>query len=137
MASTARAVVAIRAARFQRNFVGPIQRAVPAQPTVYNRVGQPYPEVIDPRTGKKIPFPEGDLRRVPVEQRVEWNRDLRGEYIKDWYDAGYATPEGGWSKYDVHHILPREFGGTNDFGNLVPVERLFHQQFFNPFWAGF
>jgi hypothetical protein len=39
--------------------------------------------------------------------------------------------------YDIHHITPREFGGTNDFWNLVPVERSIHQTQFNPFWSQF
>ncbi|WP_390624072.1 HNH endonuclease signature motif containing protein [Fodinicola feengrottensis] len=52
--------------------------------------------------------------------------------MKEWYNQGYATPEGGWSRYDIHHIIPREYGGTNDFNNLVPVLRTVHQQEFNP-----
>jgi len=31
-------------------------------------------------------------------------------------------------------ILPRERGGTNDFWNLVPVDRDVHQQQFSPWW---
>ena len=23
--------------------------------------------------------------------------------------------------YDVHHIIPREYGGTNDYSNLIPL----------------
>lgn len=33
--------------------------------------------------------------------------------------------------------MPREYGGTNDFGNLVPVERRTHQLEFNTFWQKF
>lgn len=39
-------------------------------------------------------------------------------------------------QYDIHHIKPREYGGTNDFWNLTPVQRRTHQQEFNKFWAG-
>lgn len=104
---------------------------------IYNKNGDAYPEIIDPRTGKNIEFPEGPLDRVPKDQRVEWNNDRRGDYIKEWYERGYETPEGGWEKYDVHHIRPREFGGNNSFDNLVPVERRLHQTKFNPFWFGY
>ena len=31
----------------------------------------------------------------------------------------------------------REFGGTNDFWNLVPVERGTHSRLFNYFWKLF
>jgi len=98
----------------------------------------PYPTVIDPRTGEAIPEPPDGLQIVPKDQRVPWGEDGTGreryDYIKEWYDRGYQTPEGGWQGYDIHHIIPREYGGTNDFWNLVPVERTIHQQELNPWW---
>ena len=102
-----------------------------------NSKGVSYPEIKDPRTGKSIPMPEGELKTVPKDQRVEWNNATRSEFIKEWYDRGYETPEGGWEKYDIHHILPREYGGTNDFENLVPVERTIHQTQLNSWWQGY
>ncbi len=107
----------------------------PEWPT--NSAGQPYPRVTDPRTGEPIHFPEG-AQRVPPEARVAWDgRYDRAAYIKEWYDRGYETPPGGWSKYDIHHIQPREFGGSNDFNNLVPVERSGAHKEFNNFWRKF
>ena len=50
---------------------------------------------------------------------------------------GYARPSGGWDQYDIHHILPVKYGGTNDFWNLVPVFRQTHVQEFNSFWRQF
>jgi HNH endonuclease len=88
--------------------------------------------VIDPRTGESIQAPPPGLTKVPVSERVPWGAQERGAYIKEWYDQGNSTPEGGWSNYDIHHIIPRECGGTNDFDNLVPVLRDVHQQQFNP-----
>jgi hypothetical protein len=92
-----------------------------------------YPEVTDPRTGKNIPEPIGRIDRVDSSKRVDWGRNERGQYIKEWHDRGYSTPDGGWDKYDVHHIKPREFGGDNDFWNLVPVRKTEHE-LFNAFW---
>ena len=102
-----------------------------------NKAGKAYPQVVDPRTGRNIDFPEGNLQKVPKEQRVEWNSQTRGEYIKEWYDRGYQTPEGGWDMYDIHHIKPREYGGSNSFENLVPVIRDTHQTEFNTFWLNY
>lgn len=31
----------------------------------------------------------------------------------------------------------REYGETNVFENLVPIERTFHQTQFNPWWMGY
>jgi filamentous hemagglutinin len=65
---------------------------------------------------------------------VSWGGLERSEFIKEWHDRGYEVPRGGWTEYDIHHILPREFGGTNEFWNLVPVQRATHQQELNKFW---
>ena len=32
-----------------------------------------------------------------------------------------ATPRGGWDKYQIHHIIPLQYGGTNDFDNEVAL----------------
>ncbi len=96
-----------------------------------------YPRVIDPRTGRHIPFPSGITTPVAKALRVTWGKAERAEFIAEWYRRGYPTPPGGWELYDIHHILPREFGGTNDFWNLVPVLRETHQRLFNQFWWEF
>lgn len=105
--------------------------------TRLNRAGQAYPEIPDPRTGRVIPQPGSGLQKVPIGQRVPWGSQERGAFIKEWYDRGYSTPQGGWSDYDIHHIVPREYGGTNAFDNLVPVLRTDHQQLFNPWWRNY
>jgi hypothetical protein len=100
---------------------------------IVNAAGETYPKVVDPRTGA----PPSGLAKVPVSDRVPWGAQERGAFIKSWYDQGYSTPEGGWSQYDIHHIIPREYGGTNEFDNLVPVLRTVHQQEFNPWWLNY
>jgi hypothetical protein len=93
-----------------------------------------YPSIIDPRTGKSINRPNGELKKVDQNKRVGWDgKQDRARFIKEWHDKGYATPEGGWDQYDVHHIKPRAYGGTNDFDNLVPVKRSDHE-LFNRYW---
>jgi hypothetical protein len=106
-------------------------------PQAINRAGRAYPDVIDPRTGAAIPHPGSGLTRVPVSERVPWGAQERGAYIKQWYDQGFDTPPGGWGNYDIHHIRPREYGGTNAFDNLVPVPRSVHQQEFNAWWRDY
>ncbi|SMX53979.1 RHS repeat-associated core domain-containing protein [Candidatus Brevifilum fermentans] len=96
-----------------------------------------YPNVIDPRTGKPIPQPPDDLIPVPKEDRVPWTKYERAEFIRQWHERGYTPPTGGWKGYDIHHIIPRELGGTNDFFNLVPVDRIIHQNEFNKWWRLF
>ncbi len=55
----------------------------------------------------------------------------------EWIEKGYQVPDGGWANYDIHHIIPRERGGTNAFDNLVPVPREYHQRTINPWWSGY
>jgi hypothetical protein len=69
--------------------------------------------------------------------RVPWGLKERGEFIAEWYRRGYPTPAGGWARYDIHHIRPREFGGRNVFENLVPIERTVDHQQLNRFWEKF
>jgi RHS repeat-associated protein len=95
-----------------------------------------YPRVLDPRTGRLIPLPSS-RPAIPQNLRVDWNKQLRGDYIREYMRRGYLEPTGGWAEYDIHHILPRQYGGTNDFGNLVPVLRSTHQNEFNNFWKFF
>jgi hypothetical protein len=111
--------------------------AAETEASALNSAGRAYPEVLHPGTGEPIPYPGEGLTKVPVSERVPWGAQERGSFIKEWYDRGFSTPEGGWSEYDIHHVIPREYGGTNDFGNLVPVERGVHQSEFNTWWRGY
>lgn len=95
-----------------------------------------YPNVLDLRTGSRIPLPN-TFGVAPQAQRAAWNSNTRASFIKEWYDKGYPSPKGGWGEYDIHHILPREFGGGNNFWNLTPVLRKVHVQEFNEFWRNF
>ncbi|NJL55550.1 hypothetical protein HC928_10395 [bacterium] len=106
--------------------------------SIRNSLNIPYPNYVDPRTNKRVPFPDNPINRVPKDQRANWDSSSERErFIRKWQRDGYPRPQGGWGEYDLHHILPQEFGGTNDFWNLVPVRRSFHQTLFNPWWANF
>jgi hypothetical protein len=124
--------------QFNKRFKTKTARAVP--PLVARIQGKLnlYPKVIDPRTGRAIRFPSGIKGPVEKSLRVPWDsKNDRAAFIAEWHRRRYAVPRGGWSNYDIHHIQPRELGGTNDFWNLVPVERKTHQKLFNDFWEEF
>ena len=111
-----------------------------------------YPDIIDIKTGKKLEFPEGDLNIIPEEERVNWYRSqyeadmhrttpgeilCKKDFIDEWYKQGYETPEKGWSEYEIHHIKPKEYGGSNSFDNLTPILRDIHRKYLNPWWRFF
>ncbi|QOF29726.1 HNH endonuclease signature motif containing protein [Mycobacteroides abscessus] len=110
----------------------------PAEPPrAYNNNIEAYPRVYNPGTGDEMPFPAGDLERMPRDQRSEWTNMDRYYFIQQWHDMGYETPPGGWNMYDIHHIRPREFGGDNSFENLIPVPRPVHNQRVTPWWNNY
>ena len=108
-----------------------------AQAARTNSLGREYPSVLDPRTGAPIHHPGPGLTRVPPAERIPRNPHQKYDYIKEWHDRGYPTPEGGWARYDIHHIQPLEYGGTNAFENLVPVLREVHISEFNAWWRNY
>jgi hypothetical protein len=114
----------------------PVLPRCPVASRILGKLAQ-YPRVLDPRTGRPIPFPSGIAGTVPKSMRVPWGKAERAAYIGEWYSRGFPSPRGGWANYDIHHILPVEFGGSNDFSNLVPVLRGTHQKLFNAFWQEF
>jgi len=117
--------------------LGDAAASTPREQAVNPR-GEPYPITIDPRTSQPIPFPENEMTWTAKDDRVDWNSDLRGAFIKEWIDRGYPDyGKAGWDALDIHHILPKAWGGTNDFWNLVPVDRVWHQQEISPWWSAF
>ena len=120
--------------------------------SVVNSKGVAYPEVMDIRTGQNMVFPEGVSSRVPKDSRVGWYRNqseanlyrvndtdilCKKDYIDEWYRRGYQIPEGGWNLYEIHHIKPREFGGSADFENMVPLLKDVHRKVVTSWWNGY
>jgi RHS repeat-associated protein len=105
--------------------------------SIVNRAGITYPSIIDPRTGEAVSFPT-TLVRTPLASRLgTLTKHEKKAFIQEWQARGFAEPAGGWDAYQIHHIQPREWGGTHAFENLVPVERRFHEQVVTPWWNNF
>lgn len=100
-----------------------------------NTKGEPYPQLIDPRTGQPIHYPGDGVRVVPKSRRVEWGETQRNAFRREW-ERRYGVPEGGWGQYQIHHIQPRQFGGSNAFENLVPLRHSDHVQY-SRWWTNF
>jgi hypothetical protein len=95
-----------------------------------NPLGEPYPLAIDPRTGQPIPPPTEDVTWVQPELRTPRLPNQRAVFIREWEARGYSTPAGGGIS-TIHHVDPLEYGGANDFWNLVPVLEGAHVDEFN------
>jgi 5-methylcytosine-specific restriction endonuclease McrA len=103
-----------------------------------NKLGQPYPTVLDPRTGQPVPFPSGLLVIVPRNQRTPYTTQDRAKFITEWHNQGYPRAPNNWDSADteLHHIKPRERGGDNDFWNLVPLPPQVHR-LFTDWWRSY
>ena len=63
---------------------------------------------------------------------MEFERDRAASTAK-WRRRGYERPKRDGDKYDIQHIQPRDFVGTNDSWSLVSVEGGTHRAQFNSF----
>ncbi len=93
-----------------------------------------YPVVVDPRTSRLIEFPPGIFTRTGTAANpLPYTNIERGEFIAEWIRRGYPEPHGGWGTVQLHQIHPREWGGNNDFWNIVPLPVDTHN-LFSRFW---
>jgi len=117
------------------NFGSPCERAPP------NPNGNRYPCIKDLRTGQNIPYPFGagqePPNRIPEEQRLIRNPNkYKVDYVcKYHFEAPQLEGKDPWVDFQIHHIYPLEYGGTNDFWNQVPLLQPDHRPF-TTYWAG-
>ena len=103
---------------------------------LYNKKAVRYPDYTDPGSNKLMYVPSTNLTKVASSYRVSWTSTDRKNYIK-WYDSNYPNKIKDWSKYQIHHIRPREYGGTNDYSNLIPLPTTYHQKTVTPWWSNY
>jgi hypothetical protein len=116
-----------------------------------NSNGVDYPDVKypkgHPKQGQRMEFPDFDsLKEIPKDKRAVWSGAKksgpikgRDAYIEEWGARKLPDPPGGWEKYDIHHIRPRQYGGQNEWDNLIPILKDIHNGAggVSPWWAGF
>lgn len=103
---------------------------------LYNKKAVRYPDYTDSGSKKKLTVPATNLSVVPVSQRVSWTSTDRKNYIS-WYNKNYPNKINDWSKYQIHHIKPRQYGGTNSNSNLIPLLTTYHQKTVSPWWSNY
>lgn len=98
----------------------PFSRSSPHIP--FNKIGKKYPtNITSPVTGQSLPYNISvTAQEIPSSQWVPWNSTIRAQY-----EAYLGVSLTG---YDVHHILPRRYGGTNDYSNLIPLRKSDHSK---------
>ncbi|WP_208589712.1 HNH endonuclease signature motif containing protein [Gracilibacillus suaedae] len=100
-----------------------------------NSKGVWYPSYVDEQSGKTLLAPaSAEYKKVPVDQRVKWGPTERKIY-KTWYEAQYGIRS--WDNIEIHHIIPRAYGGSNDPANLIPLPKSFHRGTVTPWWTNY
>ncbi|MDN4620255.1 HNH endonuclease signature motif containing protein [Paenibacillus sp. PsM32] len=102
---------------------------------LYNNAALPYYKYVDTFSGK-VNIEPASTTWQKVSNPVTWDNDKRGAYIS-WYISTYGNPNITWGGYDIHHIKPREYGGSNANSNLMPVPRNLHNSLISPWWASY
>lgn len=65
--------------------------------------------------------------------RETFNNSVRTAY-RNYYDSNYGYVN--WTQpIEIHHIRPLEYGGNNDFSNLIPLWADHHLKF--SFWFSY
>ncbi|WML26686.1 hypothetical protein [Neobacillus sp. OS1-33] len=98
-----------------------------------NKKGVPYPTFKDPKSGKVMSVPSSTTWTKNYYPE-SWTTAKRTKYL-DWYEDNYGDINR--SDYEVHHIRPRVYYGSNDYSNLIPLKKSYHQQIVSPWWAAY
>jgi hypothetical protein len=98
-----------------------------------NKKGVPYPTFKDPKSGKIMSEPSSTTWTKKYYPET-WTTSKRTKYL-DWYEDKYGDINR--SDYEVHHIRPRVYYGLNDYSNLIPLKKSYHQSIVSPWWAAY
>ena len=88
-----------------------------------NKKNEYFPNYIDPVSKKQaIDGIRTDWLKTGSRP---WNG--RNTYIKNFESQYGKQSENYWKSVQIHHIRPRNFGGSDEFDNLMPVETNAHR----------
>jgi hypothetical protein len=102
-----------------------------------NKKAMVYPEYTNTQMNQVVTEPT--IANMPIllpkTSRAVWDKTSR-KYYKQWVDSTYGEPTGGWAQYHCHHIIPKEYGGNNNYSNLIPLEISVHKVF-SKWWENY
>ncbi|WP_378107374.1 HNH endonuclease signature motif containing protein [Cohnella cellulosilytica] len=105
-----------------------------------NKAGMEYPfhYGVDVNGFLNVAAPDTNYATVPSSTvttlRNTFNNTVRDKY-KTYYDTNYGYVN--WSNaIEIHHIRPLQYGGTNDYSNLIPLYADKHAQF-TSWWTNY
>ncbi|MFI8716241.1 HNH endonuclease signature motif containing protein [Brevibacillus brevis] len=94
----------------------PIAHLKEVEKILTNNKGEIYPDYVDPQSNIKLIKPDADM--VPQKREREVDR----EAYKKRYEGYFGPPQYfSWNEVAIHHMIPLEYYGSNDFDNLIPL----------------
>ncbi|PAF27248.1 hypothetical protein CHH61_04345 [Shouchella clausii] len=115
----------------------PLTKQLTEGPFLTNKKAALYPQYYNSHNKRYMPAPaRADMKVVPADQRTKRDPKIINKYQK-WYIGQYGDPKIKWESYDIHHIIPLKYGGTNAMNNLIHLPRDFHQKKVTPWWSAY
>ena len=96
-----------------------------------NRKGALYPSHKEVYTGRVPATPTTSLSKNPQSR----SKNFRSDYIA-WFKKKYPKASVDWSKYEIHHVLPLSYGGSNKMSNGIALTKSQHSDY-TTWWANY
>lgn len=98
---------------------------------IYNKKCIRYPSCTEPYTRKKIYVPPTNLK---VDQKKRDN-SFRNKYIANFKKKN-PNAKINWSSYQIHHMRPLKYGGSNALSNGIAVTEASHTKL-TSWWSSY
>lgn len=96
-----------------------------------NRKANKYPAEKEVYTKRVPEVPPTNLKKDPNERE----RHFRDNYIK-WFEKKYPKANVTWSNYEIHHVRPLAYGGSNDISNGIALKPEQHRKY-TTWWVSY
>ncbi|MFF0831167.1 HNH endonuclease [Brevibacillus sp. NPDC003359] len=102
--------------RYQGGGSSPIAHLKEVEKILTNNKGEIYPDYVDPQSNIQLIKPDADMVRQKRDRAVD-----RAAYERR-YEGYFGAPQYfSWNEVAIHHMIPLEYYGSNDFDNLIPL----------------
>lgn len=98
---------------------------------LFNKKAVRYPNVKEVYSGKKCKVPASNLK---VDKKTR-DGQFRNKYIA-YFKEKYPKANINWSKYQIHHMRPINYGGSNAMSNGIALTEKQHGKF-NTWWMNY
>ncbi|GAB1531861.1 MULTISPECIES: HNH endonuclease [Brevibacillus] len=102
---------------FQSGNSAPINTLKEVKSILTNNKGEIYPDYVDPQSNIKLIKPDADMMPQKRERDSGYRKDFERRYVGYFGQPQYFA----WDDVEIHHMIPLEYYGENDFDNLIPL----------------